>query len=255
MAAAAAQLNAQVQVACPMAMAPIWKLLPEVEKAIPFSFESSASLADWANLLGAVREPDFQACVNLAAGWPVNLLLSLSHIPNRVASGGFASTSVVQPDDGLWPPQQLAAHLQPLGMSLDADAFRLRLPRTALDRASTELPAGTGPLLLLAGSGDSGDWLHAHREELLEQLRVRLPDLRVHGLNPTGNPVERAALIAGADLLLSENPAATRLALYNGIPTVALGAGAVSLPQREQVKGLTGAQVSVQEVLQALGMG
>ncbi len=54
-AATAEQLGAQVQVACRPAAAGVWKLLPAVEKTLPISFEQ-ASLADWANLLGLVRE-------------------------------------------------------------------------------------------------------------------------------------------------------------------------------------------------------
>jgi len=60
-AATALHLAATVQVSCPAGAAAVWKLLPAVEKVLPFSFESGVSLAEWANLLGAVREPDFQA--------------------------------------------------------------------------------------------------------------------------------------------------------------------------------------------------
>ena len=70
-AAVADQLGFSLQVACPASGAPVWKLLPAVEKLIPFSFDD-ATLADWANLMGSVREPDFQACINMA--------LSLIHI-------------------------------------------------------------------------------------------------------------------------------------------------------------------------------
>ena len=134
-------LNAQVQVACSPAAAPAWKLLPAVEKIIPFDFDGDASLADWANLLGNVREPDFQACINLASGRQVDLMLSMSHIPNRVAAGGFSATTTVTPGSG-WPAQALAPYLKPLGLELDAAAFRLPLPKAALSQAAAELPAG-----------------------------------------------------------------------------------------------------------------
>ena len=103
-------LNAQVQVACSPAAAPAWKLLPAVEKIIPFDFDGDASLADWANLLGNVREPDFQACINLASGRQVDLMLSMSHIPNRVAANGFSATSTVSAPGG-WAAQAMEAYL------------------------------------------------------------------------------------------------------------------------------------------------
>lgn len=258
-AAVARQLNAQVQVACPSGVISVWKLLPEVEKAIPFSFEATASLADWANLLGTVREPDFQACINLATGWPTNLMLSLSHIPNRVASSGFACTSLIEANEGLWPPQALGAYLLPLGIQLDASLFRLRLPRAALDAADRSLPPGEGPLLVMARSTGSCGWPAALYEGLLGRLRHKLPNLRVHEVRDHGGPINRAAMIAGADLVLSESPSATDLALYNGVPLVALGAGATAMPRREDVHALglhqDPAGVGVEEVLQALGMG
>jgi ADP-heptose:LPS heptosyltransferase len=99
--ATARQLGFSIQVACAADVAPIWKLLPAVEKVIPFNF-GSATLADWANLLGCVREPDFQLCINLARGRQVDLMLSMSHIPSRIAAAGFSATRTVQPPTG--PP-------------------------------------------------------------------------------------------------------------------------------------------------------
>jgi len=65
-------LGAQLQVACAPTAASAWSLLPAVAKLIPFDFNSNPTLADWANLLGNVREPDFQACINLASGRQVD---------------------------------------------------------------------------------------------------------------------------------------------------------------------------------------
>jgi ADP-heptose:LPS heptosyltransferase len=149
-------LQAQIQVACAPSAAGAWSLLPAMEKLIPFDFNASPTLADWANLLGNVREPDFQACINLASGRQVDLMLSMSHIPNRVARGGFSATDTVNPEAG-WPAQAMAAFLRPLGVSLDADAFRLALPKAALEKATTQLPSGQGPALLLAPAGGTTD--------------------------------------------------------------------------------------------------
>ncbi len=157
-AATAQQLNFQIQVACRPALAGVWKLLPAVEKVLPFSFRD-ASLADWANLLGSVREPDFQACVNLARGRQVDLMLSMSHIPTRVAaSGASPPPRRSRCRRAWWPEQALEAYLRPLGVSLDAAAYRLTLSRKALYEATATLPPGDGPMLLLAPSGAPDDW-------------------------------------------------------------------------------------------------
>ncbi len=259
-AATAEQLHFQMQVACPPTLMGLWKLLPAVEKVIPFNF-GDASLADWANLLGSVREPDFQACINLASGRQVDLMLSMSHIPNRVATGGFSATEKVQVPLGLWPAQSLEAYLRPLGVNLDAAAFRLSLSRSALEEASASLPPGDGPMLLLAPSGTPGDWPADSWRELPGRIGTSLSGLRSLQVPPAppAGLAARAALVAVSDVVLASDPATIELALLSGTPVVALGRRSDSLPIRTGVQGL-GADgplrdLPSQDVLQALGLG
>jgi ADP-heptose:LPS heptosyltransferase len=257
-AAVADQLGFAMQVVCSAAAAGVWKLLPSVEKVIPFSFDD-ATLADWANLLGCVREPDFQACINLAAGRQVDLMLSMSHIPARIAASGFSATTRVAAPAGGWPAQALAAYLQPIGVSLEASAYRLSLPQKALAEATAALPAGDGPMLLMAPAGLPGDWPAPRWQELPEIIRRRLPSLRSLLLSPgAGSLPERAARIAASDVVLASDPLSEELALLCGVPLVALGRGEDSLPLRSGVKGLSAAEglgaLSPDTVLAALGL-
>lgn len=260
-AAVADQLQAQVQVACPPDGAAWWSLHPAVEKTIPFAFEG-ANLADWANLLGSVREPDFQLVVNLASGRQVDLMLAMSHIPTRVAAGGFSATTTVTPPNGdAWPAQALEAYLGPIGVRLDANSFRLALPQADLEAGQQALPAGDGPLLLLARSGAANDWPAAAWGALPGTIRSRLASLRVIETNaaaPGGAPRQIAARLAGADVVLASDPVSVELALLLGLPLVALGP-ATPLPQRSGVQqvGEAGALagVSSDAVLTALGFG
>ena len=256
-AAVAEQLRAQVQVVCPPEVAGWWDLHPAVEKAMPFPFDT-ANLADWANLLGSVREPDFQLVVNLANGRQVDLMLSMSHIPTRVASGGFSATESVTTTAG-WPAQAMEAYLRPIGVHLDAGAFRLPVPQADLDAAAQTLPAGSGPLLLLARLGTSNDWPASQWAELPARIRSRLADLRVVETSATGSagaPRQQAARLASADVVLASDPVSIELALLLGLPLVALGP-ASPLPERQGVQGVgTAGQLSSvgsDAVLGALG--
>ena len=253
----AQELKAQIQVACSPAAAAAWSLLPAVEKVIPFAFDDGPSLADWANLLGNVREPDFQACVNLASGRQVDLMLSMSHIPTRVAASGFSATATVTPGMG-WGAQALAPYLRQLGINLDASQFRLSLPKGALEQAAAAMPSGQGPALLLAPSCDRQDWPAEHWSALPDAIRSKLPDLRVIQAGGA-NLLQRAAQLASCDVVLSSDPITSQLALLSGMPLVALGLDPASLPERAGVQavGQAGAlhNLSTAEVLQALGLG
>jgi len=190
-ATAASRLATTLQVACAPAAAPVWTLLPAVEKVLPFDFDGRPSLADWTNLLGAVREPDFQACLNRGSGWRLELLLSLTHIPVRVARGG--------------PDAMLAA----LGLDPVPADFRLTLPAEALRAAVEQQPPGDGPLLVLAADAAS----------LEPVLRQKLGQVRLEGLRP-GSPLAQAAQLASADVLVGDDPWARRLADLTGVAQV-----------------------------------
>ena len=250
------QLGAGIQVACnPMAKA-VWELLPSLEKVLPFSFETGPNLADWTNLLGSAREPDFQVCINFAEGREVNLMLSMSHIPTRVGRSGFSCTDRVEVGTG-WAAQRLAPFLAPLGCVLDADQYRLTLSSDEITETRSQQPEGDGPLLLLAEGGGEPDWPANRWKRLPGTIKSRLPELRTVSLSP-GVPLrKKAAAIACADVVLSSCPMAQRLAVYNGIPLVALGATSDDLPERQEIRCLGDdnnlASLSEQDVLNALG--
>jgi ADP-heptose:LPS heptosyltransferase len=256
-AAVAEQLGFTIQVACRPELAGLWKLLPAVEKVIPFAF-GDATLADWANLLGSVREPDFQLCINRASGRQVDLMLAMSHIPTRVASGGFSATDTVQQPAGIWEAQAWQAFLQPIGVQLNADAFRLSVAKADLDAAAGELPAGDGPLLLLAPAGGAADWPAQRWQALPGRIRQRLPGLRTLAAGG-GAARTQAARLASADVVLASDASCIELALMLGLPLVALGRSPAELPSREGVRGVGSPDqlpgLDDDTVLQALGLG
>ena len=253
--AVASQLKAHVQVVCPTTTAALWQLHPAVEKVIPFAFDD-ATMADWANLLGSVREPDFQLCLNRASCRQVDLMLSMSHIPTRIAASGFSATEKIQSSANLWPNQAWEADLKPVGVHLNAEAFRLPIAKADLDSAAAALPPGEGPALLLAPWGAPNDLPQAQWQHLPERIVSKLPTLRV--LNTAG-ATKRAAQVASADVVVASDPETIEWALLLGLPLVALGRPADSLPSRQGVQSLGTAlelaSISMESVLAALGFG
>ena len=118
---------------------------------------------------------------------------------------------------------------------------------------------GQGPALLLSPSGTVNDWPSSQWQSLPEQVRSKLPDLRVVQANRNAKLLERAAQVSSCDVVLSSDPITTELALLCGMPLVALGRTAADLPKRQGVQGIgaTGRldQLQAAEVLQALGLG
>ena len=250
------QLSASIQVACNPAAKAVWELLPSLEKVLPFSFETSPNLADWTNLLGSAREPDFQVCINFAEGREVNLMLSMSHIPTRVGRSGFSCTDRVEVGSG-WAAQRLAPFLTPLGCVLDADQYRLTLTSDEINETRSQQPEGDGPLLLLAEGGGEPEWPPTSWKSLPQTIKSRLPELRTVHIAPALPLRKRAAAIACADVVLSSCRTTQRLAVYNGIPLVALGATPDDLPNRNEIRCLGDednlASLSEHDVLNALG--
>ena len=117
-------------------------------------------------------------------------------------------------------------------------------------------PAGEGPMLLLAPGGSTGDWPEQRWSALPGSIAQRLEDLRTLQLSPDLPLNRRAAAVASSDVVLSSCPSVQRLAVYSGVPLVALGAQPVDLPDRQRFAALAPLVISTAltdvEVLQAL---
>ena len=268
LAALSEQLPAQLQVVCSGQVAHLWTLLSTVERCIPFEFDARWSLADWANVLGSIREQDFEVSLNFATGGSVEWLLSLSHIPLRIAPGGFSATVRVPILEG-WRSQSLESWLQPLGVRVDADTYRLSLPQGSLMEARRHLPAGDGPALLMAPSVTDRGWTPARWQQLVDGLRQRVPQVRLLWQGPeavampsgtcaypAGDVVEQAAAVASVDVVLTSDPRLAQLAVFTGIPLLAIGMdNSRQLPRRDVVKTLPGlADLQLDAVMAALGL-
>jgi ADP-heptose:LPS heptosyltransferase len=73
-------------VADPLAQA-AYRVSKIVDEVIPFNFAANNSPADWANLLGIIRDREFEVALSTSGRWEEGFLLWLSGIPNRVTYG------------------------------------------------------------------------------------------------------------------------------------------------------------------------
>ena len=173
----------------------------------------------------------------------------------------FPLLEIVPDACGVSLPCERAGSVKVRVRRLDADAFRLSLPRAAIGTATAAQPPGDGPLLLLAPAGVPGDWPEERWQGLPAHIRTTIPGLRSQVLAPVSPAaaVAGAAEVATADVVLASDPLSEELALLSGVPLVALGRDPATLPKRAGVAGLTAAEglsaLDDRVVLTALGLG
>ncbi len=235
-----------------------YEVCPSVDRVLTFPFKEQLSLGDLSDLLGRIRERQYDAVLSLGKGIGAKLLLWLTGIPKRV---GYAPPG--QPwltDPVPLKPAQYAANmyhdlLQGFGISAAAGLPQIRLKKTALEWAEQERKrllgdAGKDYVLLHPGASQlslqkgilkiypPANWvkviqgfrekrpelplvlvLGPEDEKLADGFLSQLPDLLVSRPTQLG---QLAALIAGATLLLCTDSAPMHLAVATQTPLVAL---------------------------------
>ena len=90
-----------------------------VHQIIPYNFEIRNSPADWANLLGVIRDREYEVALSLCDHWSINLLLWLTGIPTRVGYGQSANPLFLTETVPRKQNQYLAHQFHDLLSSLD----------------------------------------------------------------------------------------------------------------------------------------
>lgn len=231
-----------------------YRVCQAVRDTIPFNFADRNSLADWSNLLGVLRDREYEAAISLDSDLGTNLVLWLTGIPTRIgystSSGSFLLTSTIP-----FKSQQMVAHryhdlLRGLGLATPCSELSINVPRTDIDWSESEQKSlsiqDSGYVLVHPGSGQpNSDSFYAtdnwqvivkdfqNRQPKLPIVLVRTPtnDAQVQTIaeacpgskTTVGSDIGKlAATIAGANLLISPDTSAIALAAALQVPTVGL---------------------------------
>lgn len=90
--------HAEIDVVVEPRALPAYRVSKSVHSTIPFDFKGRNSLADWSNLLGILRDREYEIALSLGQRWTVGFLLWLTGIPTRVGfSGGGGDTFLTNP--------------------------------------------------------------------------------------------------------------------------------------------------------------
>ncbi len=253
--------NADIEVMTEPRSAGAYEVCPSITKVLTFAaFKEQITLGDISDLLGRIRERQYDAVVSLGRSFGIRVLLWLTGIPKRV---GYIQSGTGEPwltDGVLLKQEQYAAHmymdlLQGFDIEIPAATPQVRVMKPALDWCEQERQRlftnpQTSYVLLHPGASqlsiDKGirkiypveQWIkviqgfRAQRPELPIVLLIgpedgSLADAFTEQLRDLliSRPLQLGqvtGLIAGASLLLCTDSAPMHLGVANQTPLVAL---------------------------------
>ena len=109
-----------------------YRVSKAVHEVIPFDYRGQNSPADWANLLGIIRDREFELALCASARWEEAVLLWLSGIPTRIGYSSVKTpwlyTNTVSADAKQYPASQYQALLQGLAAPSAPATVELNVP-------------------------------------------------------------------------------------------------------------------------------
>lgn len=253
-----------------------YRVCKSVHEVINFDFKDRNGLADWGNLLGVIRDREYDIALSLGRSSLVGLLLWLTGVPTRVGyqgAGSFFLTNPVPLKTEQYAAQMYHDLLQGLGINAPCPPLSINVPKQDIDWAESEQKRlsihDTGYILIHGGSSEVAqtkgiDKIYPAKkwQQIIEDIQQRKPDLPIvilegpddkqlvgsllestENLKVTAPPDvgKLAAMIAGANLMLCSDSAPMHLSVAVGTYTIALFGPTNSkklLPQSDRVRGL-----------------
>ncbi len=262
-----------------------YRVSKSVNDVITFDFKDRSSPADWANLLGVVRDRYYDAALSLRQSWGAGLLLWLTGIPTRIgyedSAGKYFLTATVPSNFEQYDAQSDYDLLQGIGVKADCPALAISVPKSDIDWAEAEQKRlgirGSGYVLMYPGKsllaeGEGGypmaGWLAIIQDfqqkqpdmplvivkqtgdlEAVTALTQAVPNLKV---TKPGDMGKMAAMVAGANLMICPNSVPMQLAIALQVYTLALFGSSSSsqvLPQSDKfiaIQSPTGSIADIQ---------
>jgi len=249
--------NAQIDVVVEPRSKAAYRVSKSVEDVLAFDFKDRNSLADWSNLVGAIRDREYDVAIAVGQSWLISLLLWLTGIPRRIGYQGKGSVFLTDPVP-LKPSQYAAAvyHdlLQPLGIKTPVPELAVSVPKPDIEWGQKEQKRlgvhETGYILIHGGSSQLSqakgldniypveNWqqiIHnlQHKqpdqpvvvikepdnEQFVRSLLESSPDIKVTSPDDIG---KLTAIISAANLMLATDSAPLHLSVAAQTYTIAL---------------------------------
>jgi ADP-heptose:LPS heptosyltransferase len=234
-----------------------YRVCPQVNEVLLFDYRDQYGLADYLNLLGVIRDREYEIALSLTDRPAINLLLWLNGVPNRVGyqNNGtwLLSTQLPLKTEGyladnyhdLVTGLKIAAACPPLKLTLnrdDIDWAEMEQKRLGIKDSGYILLYGGGSDLNIAQGLETLYPLESW-QQIIQGIRSQQPDLPIVAIegdreeawvlalkamdnnlkvSRTADIGQMAAMIAGANLLLSTESVPLQLAVAVGTYTLSL---------------------------------
>ncbi len=197
-----------------------YRICPHVNKVISFDFKDSNSLADWGNLLGVLRDREYDAILSLGRRWTVGFLLWLTGIPQRISFAGPGNlflTQAIPLNDRQYAAATYWDLLRGFGIEGTCPPIRIEVPQSDVAWAKSALATlkldSSGFILLHGGSstlaklkGIDKVYPAPQWAVVLQGIRDRLPDIPTVLLEGPEDRAFASELRAAFPSLLSLSP-------------------------------------------------
>ncbi|MBW4421848.1 MAG: glycosyltransferase family 9 protein [Myxacorys californica WJT36-NPBG1] len=270
--------DAQIDVVVEPRAKGAYRVSKTVNETILFDFKGSNSLADWGNLLGVIRDREYDIALSLGQRWGIGFLLWLAGIKTRIGYAGNAASEALLTRTVRLHQEQYAADmyhdlLKGLDIVTPTPELAVSVPTKDLEWADAERKRlgiqGGGYVLIHGGASELSrlkgiDKIYpvASWQKIVQDFQQRQPDLAivvVKGPEDDGfvaelvkacpavkvtapdNIGQLVAMIAGASLMLCTDSGPMHLAIAAQTFTLALF-GATDpdklLPKSERVSSI-----------------
>jgi ADP-heptose:LPS heptosyltransferase len=243
--------DAQIDVVVESVSKDAYRVSKSVRDVIVFEFQGRNSLADWGNLLGVMRDREYEVALTLVNDWTTGLMLWLSGIPTRLGySGGRGSgflTATVDRQANQYKAQEYHDLLQGLAIASPTPELAVKVASRDLEWAEGEwkrLGLISGGYVVIYGETDESQppYPATNWKQILEDFQKKQPELAIVVVRDSGSPFadqllnllpglkltspenlgQLVAMLAGASLVLCTNSVAMHLAIATQAFTLAL---------------------------------
>ncbi|MEA5551470.1 glycosyltransferase family 9 protein [Anabaena cylindrica UHCC 0172] len=180
--------HAQIDVIVEPKSKAAYRVSKSVHEVLTFDYKDRNSLADWGNLVGMIRDREYDVAITVEQSWFVGLLLWLTGIPTRIGYKGKGAgflTNTVAVNTSQYVAAMYHDLLQPLGINTPCPDLAVNVPKSDIEWAQQEQKRlgvhETGYILISGGSVNGSDTSYpvASWQQIIQDCQNKQPNLPV----------------------------------------------------------------------------